>query len=353
MGDLLRDRENGVNTEDNARAAANLRTICILPITNDASLGEFANKLSIALESAGGRVNVLNQATILSHLGRYAFSRMGKLRLAGHLADLEEKYNKVLYIADAPSTSPWTATCIGQADCVLLVAYAEGNVSISEHERVLLNTKTTARKELILLHPEKFVVPGSTRLWLRDRSWLTAHHHLVMENVGTGNKPFRPRTAQRTITTIKNKLETVQNSISRYTNRSETPNPVFDQDQQKNDYARLARRLCGRTIGLILGGGGARGISHIGVIKALEEQGIPIDSVGGTSIGSFIGGLYARDGDLVPMYGRAKKFSSRMAGLWRFALDLTYPTISYVCYLLVPRETTSKLGWLKCTDYGS
>src|SRR5262245_63046757 len=46
-------------------------------------------------------------------------------------------------------------------------------------------------------------------------------------------------------------------------------------------------------IGLALGGGGARGIAHIGVIKALEEMHIPIDYVAGTSMGSIAGGLYA------------------------------------------------------------
>lgn len=48
-----------------------------------------------------------------------------------------------------------------------------------------------------------------------------------------------------------------------------------------------------QSVGLVLSGGGAKGLSHIGVIKALEENGIPIDYVSGTSIGSIIGGLYA------------------------------------------------------------
>lgn len=47
------------------------------------------------------------------------------------------------------------------------------------------------------------------------------------------------------------------------------------------------------TIGLVLGGGGARGLAHVGVIKYLEEIGIPVDVVGGTSMGGLIGGLYA------------------------------------------------------------
>lgn len=46
-------------------------------------------------------------------------------------------------------------------------------------------------------------------------------------------------------------------------------------------------------IGLVLGGGGARGIAHIGVLKLLEEMRIPIDCIAGTSMGSIIGGLYA------------------------------------------------------------
>ncbi|MGA8132863.1 patatin-like phospholipase family protein [Pseudomonas sp. MWU12-2345] len=46
-------------------------------------------------------------------------------------------------------------------------------------------------------------------------------------------------------------------------------------------------------IGLVLSGGAARGLAHIGVLKALEEQGIKIDAIAGTSMGAVIGGLYA------------------------------------------------------------
>ncbi len=46
-------------------------------------------------------------------------------------------------------------------------------------------------------------------------------------------------------------------------------------------------------IGLVLSGGGAKGFAHVGVLKVLEEAGIPIDYIAGTSIGSIIGGLYA------------------------------------------------------------
>jgi NTE family protein len=46
-------------------------------------------------------------------------------------------------------------------------------------------------------------------------------------------------------------------------------------------------------IGLVLSGGGARGLSHVGVLKALEEQRVPIDAIAGTSMGAIVGGLYA------------------------------------------------------------
>ncbi len=48
-----------------------------------------------------------------------------------------------------------------------------------------------------------------------------------------------------------------------------------------------------QKVGLVLSGGGAKGAAHIGVIKALEENNIPIDYITGTSIGAIIGSLYA------------------------------------------------------------
>ncbi|MCK4662116.1 MAG: patatin-like phospholipase family protein [Bacteroidales bacterium] len=51
--------------------------------------------------------------------------------------------------------------------------------------------------------------------------------------------------------------------------------------------------VTGQKVGLVLSGGGAKGFAHIGVIKALEENNIPIDYITGTSIGAIIGGLYA------------------------------------------------------------
>ena len=49
----------------------------------------------------------------------------------------------------------------------------------------------------------------------------------------------------------------------------------------------------------------------------------------GTSIGAFVGGLYAREGDLLSAVGRAKQFSGRMGNIWRTLSDVTYPIVAY------------------------
>lgn len=59
------------------------------------------------------------------------------------------------------------------------------------------------------------------------------------------------------------------------------------------DAAALARRVTGRSVGLVLSGGGARGFAHIGVIEELLAAGIAIDRVAGASMGAFIGALLA------------------------------------------------------------
>ena len=48
-----------------------------------------------------------------------------------------------------------------------------------------------------------------------------------------------------------------------------------------------------KKVGVVLSGGGAKGVAHIGVLKVLEKAGIPVDVIVGTSMGSIVGGLYA------------------------------------------------------------
>jgi lysophospholipid hydrolase len=321
-------KERGTKaTRTNVSSTVNLRTVAILPVTAGIPVVDFGSRLMNALSQIGMPQGVvsLNQAAILNHLGRHAFNRMGKLKLSQYLADLEERYGMVLYVADTPVKSPWTQTCINQADCILLVGLAESSPNIGEYERFLLTTKTTARKELVLLHAERYCPSGLTRKWLRNRPWINGSHHHIQMSFRATTEPVHPA-GRRFGNALKQRVQVIQAEIQKYTSRKVRQTPLYSADTPfKGDFHRLARRLTGKSVGLVLGGGGARGISQIGIIRALEEAGIPIDIVGGTSIGSFIGALYAWDADVVPMYGRAKKFAGRMGSMWRFALDLTYP----------------------------
>lgn len=71
-------------------------------------------------------------------------------------------------------------------------------------------------------------------------------------------------------------------------------------------------------IGLALGSGGAKGLSHIGIIKVLEENNIPIDFIAGSSIGSVIGGFYAATKDIQKIEGIA------LSNNWRRTLLLFF-----------------------------
>src|SRR5262245_55787974 len=86
-----------------------------------------------------------------------------------------------------------------------------------------------------------------------------------------------PPRAARTFTFVKNKLQTIHSDISKYTSRRMRPSSLsyatsMENDDatpyRRSDFARLARHLCGKSIGLVLGGGGARGICQVGIIRA-------------------------------------------------------------------------------------
>ncbi|KPI44220.1 Lysophospholipase nte1 [Cyphellophora attinorum] len=291
MGNERSQEKKRAALGDSSTSTMNLRTITILPVTAGVPVTDFGNRLLAAFSqvSVAGGVTLLNQSIVLNHLGRHAFSRMGRLKLTQYLADLEERYGMFL-----------------------------------------LGMKTTSRKELVLLHLERYSPPGLTRRWLRNRVWINGDHHHIQMAFRTTAEATPHSQPRRFGNAIKHRVQVLQAEIQKYTSRRIRQTPLYSTETPfKGDLHRLARRLCGRSVGLVLGGGGARGIAHVGIIRALEEAGIPIDIIGGTSIGAFIGALYARDADVVPMFGRAKKFAGRMGSMWRFALDLTYPTASY------------------------
>jgi NTE family protein len=81
------------------------------------------------------------------------------------------------------------------------------------------------------------------------------------------------------------------------------------------------RELSRKKIGLALGSGSARGLAHIGVIRALQQEGIPIDMIAGTSIGAVVGGLYALRRNIA----RIEEVADEMSRARLFSLlDLTF-----------------------------
>jgi NTE family protein len=67
--------------------------------------------------------------------------------------------------------------------------------------------------------------------------------------------------------------------------------------ERRGDIERMARRLAGRSVGVVLSGGGARAFAHLGVLDVLLDAGVLVDRVGGVSMGAFIGGLLAAGHD--------------------------------------------------------
>lgn len=334
-------------------SCSNFRTITVLSSTNDLPLSEFADRLSSAFRQNKRHVAVLTNASVLGYLGRHAFSRMGQLKLKAFLADLEEQHDTVLYVADSPARSQWTSTCIDMADCVLLLADAASDPHYGEFERLIVKSKTSNRTHLVLLHPDRYIEPGSTARWLKNRPWVTMHHH-VQIGFERSQRSLRSEHGckNQSLRKFMNIKNLVQDEIFHKRRRKQAvSNNMSNGHNYKDDFGRLARILSGQAIGLVLGGGGARGVSHVGVLRALEEQQIPIDMVGGTSIGSFVGGLYARDYDLLSLYSRAKTFAHRMSSLWRLLLDLTYPATAWTTGHEFNRGVWKAFGQSRIEDF--
>ncbi|MGH8287954.1 MAG: patatin-like phospholipase family protein [Steroidobacteraceae bacterium] len=173
----------------------------------------------------------------LAELGRaeLVWSVRAKTHTSQWFNRIEAANDYVVYVAD-PTPDRWTKLCVRQADALLLLARAESpagswNALRWPHD----HSMAPQRSELVLLH-DRALETGAAARWLADLPDIP-HHHV----------------------------------------------------QDPGDYARLARVLTGRGVGLVLSGGGARGFAHIGIVKALREAGIPVDLVGGTSMGAILG----------------------------------------------------------------
>ena len=147
----------------------------------------------------------------------------------------EDAYDHVLMCADVRDES-WIQMCARQADRILIVAKAGQPATGNLPRKVLAQRAAHQLLDLVLLH-DTDKQPNGTGEWLKMFP-VNRHFH-----VRAGNQ---------------------------------------------SDWDRLARVIGGRGVGLVLSGGGARAYAHIGVIRAFQDAGIPIDFFGGSSMGAII-----------------------------------------------------------------
>ena len=204
---------------------------------------------------------------------------------------IESANDFVVYVAD-PEPTTWTRLCMRQADALLLLARAEAPAAPWPVMPGAGPGGAAARSELVLLHDGQ-VLAGAAARW---RALLpgSEHHHVT-----------RPE-----------------------------------------DVQRIARQLTGKAIGLVLSGGGARGFAHIGVVKALKEAGLPIDLVGGTSIGAIMGAGVAAGWSVDEMIERFHRTFVATNPL----SDYTLPVVSLVSGRKVSRLLRQEFGDVAIED---
>jgi len=226
------------------------------PVSSSVTLGVAAITDKIDLDAAvarmkdglsrWGNVKVVTSATIEEELG----AEPTAAAVSRALDRIEAEYQIVLLIAD-PSPTAWTKRCLRQCDEVLLFADADQPETPHAIELAGLVSRT-----LVLVHPDDRLTPVNTRRWLREGRF-QRHIH-------------------------------VRRTLAR-------------------DWNRLARLVSGNAVGLVLSGGGARGLAHLGVIRALEEAGVEVDLVAGTSIGAVMAAYAAMDMRAAEMTSQAQE----------------------------------------------
>lgn len=226
------------NAQHAQRPAAGIETVALLPASRDRDVAEFAVHLGRALEGAGPAVETVDRHRVEREFGPSApDAELGSPEYATvsrWLGGLEENRSRVLYIMD-PQPSEWSHRCARQADVILVVAAADGTSEPGHLETVIGDAHPEARRELVLLQAPSVDRPSGTTPWIEGRD-IARHHHVKRGDMA--------------------------------------------------HHARVVRMLTGQAVGLVFSGGGAKAFAHMGIIRALQEAGIPIDMTGGASSGA-------------------------------------------------------------------
>lgn len=252
-----------------------LATVAVVPASPGVPLGAVCDRLTVALSRLGTTMH-LSSAVVDQALGTRGVAQSFDhehhgAHLCEWLAGQELTHRFVLYQSD-PGLSPWTERSIRQADHVIVVGDATADPGLGEIEtEILAQSRYTAGRTLALVQPPTGM-PSGTRRWLEPRK-VSRHVHLRL-----------------------------------------------DRDAQ---FDRLARLITGNAVALTLGGGFARGLAHLGVFRALEELGIPVDVVGGSSMGAMLGAEWA-------LGWSPEEMATRTAAGFAASLDdMTLPFLSF------------------------
>jgi predicted acylesterase/phospholipase RssA/CRP-like cAMP-binding protein len=275
--------------------ATTVRTVAVVPIGRSLDLEGFCRRLVRALGRHGSTARASSTAA-RQVLGESAPEPGQGAGVNAWLHELERLNRYVVYTADH-SPSEWTRLCLRQADVVLLVTDPRTALSgdgLAGGRSAGSGQGGAARRELVLVHPANTGKAAGTAPWL-DQLPVSAHHHVRA-----------------------------------------------DRDA---DHQRLARFLTGRACGLVLSGGAARGLAHLGVMQALEEAGVPMDFVGGTSIGAVVGAFLAMGLD-----HQARVQVVREAMGERRLINYTFPIVSLSSGRKVTRFLWTRLGALDIED---
>lgn len=255
---------------DSSPVKHSFSTVAILPISDDVPLTAFTYELYHSL-SAICPVARMTADVVRKTLGMNIMESSNEYRLLSYLSQQEDHNEVTLYQCESGSLTPWTQRCLRQADVILIVGLADRPPTLGKLEREIDRLAIRTAKELVLLHHEESnAKPKNTVQWLNQRTWVNRHHHILCP------KRMFTRKSQYRVNDLYTKVLNSEPNIH-------------------SDFSRLARWLTGNSVGLVLGGGGARGAAHIGMLKAIQEASIPIDLVGGVSIGAFMGALWSSE----------------------------------------------------------
>jgi NTE family protein len=227
--------------QSSARSARNFAVIAGTPGVDATAAARAVHGYLTTLDSC----KMIDQAYVDRELGEAMASTpltdsAGNDRLVEWLNTLERHHRFLVYAAGA-DPGAWAARCMRQADRVLVVVRADETPALTPMLDALRRSGIFAMIELIILRPPG--APGGDVLAWKALSGAHAHYFVRPDN--------------------------------------------------QSDYATVARQLTGRAIGLVLGGGGARGFAHLGLLRALEEERLSIDLAGGSSMGALISAMVA------------------------------------------------------------